>query len=350
MTSESMSDRVTNLREDMASSRAGRMGKILLIVLVVYLLVCLALGWYWSREPDMFDVQANAEEMVPALVEAPITGAVTTATAIKVGQILLNKPGGYLRNDIMPPGVWLDNMPSWEYGVLTQQRDLVRAMRDNYSRSQSQSKEDPDLAVADQRNFSFAGDKWMLPSSESMYREGVTRLQSYLARLTDADSPDAQFYSRADNLRLWLEVVSSRMGSLSQRLSASVGQTRLDTDLAGDAEASQSTARAGDVVVKTPWLQLDNVFYESRGATWALIHYLRAAEIDFAGVLKKKNALVSLQQIVRELEQTQDPVYSPMILNGSGFGLVANHSLVMASYISRANAGLIDLRALLSRG
>jgi hypothetical protein len=133
-------------------------------------------------------------------------------------------------------------------------------------------------------------------------------------------------------------------------LSASVGQTRLDTDLAGDAEASQSTARDGDVVVKTPWLQLDNVFYESRGATWALIHYLRAAEIDFAGVLKKKNALVSLQQIVRELEQTQDPIYSPMILNGSGFGLVANHSLVMASYISRANAGLIDLRALLSRG
>jgi hypothetical protein len=288
--------------------------------------------------------------MVPALAEAPITGAVTTATAIKVAQILLSKPGGYLRNDIMPPGVWLDNMPSWEYGVLTQQRDLVRAMRDNYSRSQSQSKEDPDLAVADQRNFSFAGDKWMLPSSESMYREGVTRLQSYLARLTDADSPDAQFYSRADNLRLWLEVVSSRMGSLSQRLSASVGQTRLDTDLAGDAEASQSTARTGDVVVKTPWLQLDNEFYEARGATWALIHYLRAAEIDFAGVLKKKNALVSLQQIVRELEQTQDPIFSPMILNGSGFGLVANHSLVMASYISRANAGLIDLRALLSRG
>ena len=31
---------------------------------------------------------------------------------------------------------------------------------------------------------------------------------------------------------------------------------------------------------------------------------------------------------------------SPMILNGSGFGLMANHSLVMASYISRANAPL----------
>jgi hypothetical protein len=39
-----------------------------------------------------------------------------------------------------------------------------------------------------------------------------------------------------------------------------------------------------------------------------------------------------------------------MILNGTGFGTLANHSLVMASYISRANAGVIDLRDLMSQG
>jgi hypothetical protein len=39
-----------------------------------------------------------------------------------------------------------------------------------------------------------------------------------------------------------------------------------------------------------------------------------------------------------------------MILNGDGFGLLANHSLVMANYISRANAALIDLNDLLSQG
>jgi hypothetical protein len=183
-----------------------------------------------------------------------------------------------------------------------------------------------------------------------MYREGIQKLESYLARLTDPNKPDAQFYSRADNLRIWLEVVSTRMGSLSQRLSASVGQTRINTDLAGDAEASQSTGRSAELEIKTPWLQIDNVFYEARGATWALIHYLRAMEYDFADVLQKKNALISLQQIVRELEQSQEPIFSPLILNGTGFGLVANHSLVMASYISRANAGLIDLQELLSRG
>lgn len=60
--------------------------------------------------------------------------------------------------------------------------------------------------------------------------------------------------------------------------------------------------------------------------------------------------MVSLRQIIRELEATQQAVWSPMILNGSGFGVMANHSLVMANYISRANAALIDLSELLTQG
>jgi hypothetical protein len=92
------------------------------------------------------------------------------------------------------------------------------------------------------------------------------------------------------------------------------------------------------------------VFYEARGSAWALLHLLRAVEVDFADVLRNKNAEVSLRQIIRELEATQEPMWSPMVLNGTGFGPLANHSLVMASYISRANAALIDLRALLAQG
>jgi len=129
-----------------------------------------------------------------------------------------------------------------------------------------------------------------------------------------------------------------------------VGQQRINIDLQGDTAARYSTDRPGELEVKTPWLELDDVFYEARGSTWALIQFLRAVEIDFRPVLEDKNALVSLQQIIRELEGTQQVVWSPMILNGSGFGFLANHSLVMASYISRANAAVIDLRSLLSQG
>ena len=55
-------------------------------------------------------------------------------------------------------------------------------------------------------------------------------------------------------------------------------------------------------------------------------------------------------EIIRELEATQEPLRSPMVLNGSKFGALANHSLVMANYVSRANAAIIDLRFLLSDG
>jgi hypothetical protein len=240
-------------------------------------------------------------------------------------------------------------MPNWEYGALIQVRDLSRAMREVFSRSQSQSTEDADLVIAEPR-FNFNSNSWVLPSSESQYRDGLKYTRNYFRRLSDADAPDAQFYARADNLRYWLLTVDSRLGSLSQRLSASVGKARINIDLAGDAAASQSTDAPAEQMVQTPWSEIDDVFFEARGAAWALIHFLKAAEVDFAEVLSKKNAQVSLQQIIRELEGTQEAVWSPMILNGSGFGMLANHSLVMASYISRANAAIIDLRDLLSQG
>lgn len=301
----------------------------------------------WGQEPQRFDVQAATNKSGPA--DGFVTGYITTMTLARVGQVLLDKPGGYLTNDMTPPAVFMDNIPNWEYGVLVQMRDLARSLRNDMSRSQTQSVEDKDLASAEPL-FNFDSDSWLFPPSESQYRKGIHAIERYANRLSDRSNQQAQFFSRADNLRDWLAIVEKRLGSLSQRLSASVGQTRINTDLSGDAGASQSTPSANIVEVKTPWLEVDDVFYEARGGTWALIHFMRAAEIDFADVLKKKNAQVGLQQIIRELEGAQDPIWSPMVLNGRGFGFVTNYSLIMASYISRANAAVIDLRNLLQQG
>jgi hypothetical protein len=190
----------------------------------------------------------------------------------------------------------------------------------------------------------------MFPAAEHEYADAVTALDAYIQRISATEDQQAQFYARADNLRNWLSVVEKRLGDLSQRLSASVGQVRFNPDLAGDTGAERSTQAPDVVVVQTPWLEIDDIFYEARGASWALLHFLRAVEQDFASVLDKRNALVSLRQIIRELESTQDMIWSPVVLNGEGFGFVANHSLVMASYISRANAAVIELRMLLERG
>ncbi len=323
--------------------------KILIAVPIALIVICLGMMWWYNNEPDLFDPVERAKAHAIEHSHTEVTGTVTTSTLIEVVDVMLNKRGGYLSNDILPPWVFLDNIPNWEFGVLTQVRDLARTLRNDFSRSQTQSTEDIDLMEADPL-FHYPNDRWFPPDTEGRYEKANDRLEAYLARLSDPAQPNAQFYARADNLVSWLGLVEKRLGSLSQRLSASVGQDRLNTDLSGDSAATKSTATAAEMDVKTSWFKIDDVFYEARGTTWSLIHILKAMEVDFHDVLRKKNALISFRQIIRELESTQDPLHAPMVLNGDKFGAFANHSLVMANYISRANAAIMDLRFLLQQG
>ena len=327
------------------SHAPGRRWRWRLIGTGAALVIAIAWAWsfYWSREPEVLWVIAETPTG-----ERTVVGYSTVHTLIDVVDWLLEKPGGYLSNDVMPPGVWLDNMPSFERGVLTQSRDLARVLRNYYSRSQSQSIEDVELAAAEQA-LNTDSESWLFPPAEARYDEALAALQLYETRLT-ADPPGAQFYARADNLREWLAVVEVRLGSLSQRLSASVGQVRVNTDLGGAPTGAATREIDGDVIVKTPWLEIDEVFYEARGTAWALLLFLRAAQFDFERTLEDKNAVVSLRQIIRELEEGLRPIRSPVILNGQGFGVFPNHSLVLASYLSRAHSAVTDLRRLLEQG
>tara|TARA_R110001583_G_scaffold13909_12_gene59021 strand:- start:3960 stop:4961 length:1002 start_codon:yes stop_codon:yes gene_type:complete len=309
-------------------------------------------GVYWSLDVEPFDIRQEVTTAATADNVAPVVGYTTTTALIKVATSLLDKPGGYISNDALLPGVFLDNMPAWEFGVLEMVRDMALVLRKDFSRSQSQSLENVHIKRA-QPQFNIDNKSWAMPSAESEYRKAIDSLHLYrdaLVGISKAKNDQAQFYARADNLTSYLDEIQKRLGSYSQRLSASVGKDKINTDLAGDSEARQSTNEGSHSQIRTSWWKLDDVFYESRGAAWALLHFLKAIEIDFDSVLKNKNAAISLQQIIRELEASQQALWSPMVLNGDGFGVLANHSLVMANYISRANAALIDLNELLRKG
>ncbi|GAB56255.1 hypothetical protein GPUN_2140 [Glaciecola punicea ACAM 611] len=310
--------------------------------------LCL-LGFWWSFEPDVFDVDEQANQQAQANNQTVVTGYTTTTALIIVLEKMLDKPGGYIYNDMMPPGILMDNIPSWEFGVIEMSRDLALAIRRDFGRSQSQSIDSDELADA-QTSLNLDNNRWLLPSTEGEYTKAINHLYTYRNALGNSRAGNNQFYARADNLRDYLKQVEKRLGSLSQNLSASVGTEVINTNLAGDPSATYSSPEDAALVNKTGWFQLDNNFYEARGASWALLHFLKALETDFAEVLRKKNATVSLQQIIRELEATQGTVFSPVILNGGGFGMLANHSLVMANYISRANAAIIELSELLNQG
>lgn len=339
----------SEVMEQATASSPATISRLIFVSVGAISIILYLVGMYWSSEPDLFNVEDQGAFLATGQDKKFIAGYTTVITTEKVASKLLDKPGGYLSNDVLPPSVLLDNIPSWEFGVLVQVRDMASALRNHMSRSQSQSLENEFLKDAEPL-FNNDHSQWIWPRAESKYRSGIEKLTNYRQKLTEVSSPENQFYARADNLNAWLSLVEKRLGGLSQRLTASVGQERVNTDLSGDSAAKQSTESNANVLVKTPWMEIDNTFYEARGACWALIHLLKAIEIDFALVLEKKNAKASLAQIIRELEATQESVWSPVILNGSGFGLVANHSLVMASYISRANAGVIDLRELLTKG
>lgn len=321
----------------------------------VIVLVLFLLGAWWGLEPTPFDVRdAAVKRMDVTNTDTLPIGFVYTNTLAHMAEVLMEKPGGYISNDVAPPGLFLDNIRSWEYGALVMLRDGTTALRNHFARDQSQSIEDKDLAYAEPY-FYYEPNSWALPSTESEYDKGVRALHRYMKRLQKPSKKQrrAQFYSRADNLWTYLEVVIKRLGGLSTRLTASTdkfaGAAGILYDPSGQV-APKFTDEKTKGVGTTPWLLVDDVFYEARGASWALLHILKAIKIDFEDIILDKRAMNTLDNMIHALQNAITPIDSPMILSGSGFGLFANYSLSMANYIARANAAALDLRDLMNKG
>lgn len=293
------------------------------------------LSWYWSLEP--------APLAKPAKGQQAAKGVATTDNLIKSIQVLLNKPGGFISNDVMPPGDIMDNMPSWEYGALIQLRDFTHVLRDEISRSQSQSVRDPDLAVAEPK-LNIQRNSWAFPRAEGAYGDAIEALKRYRDRLNGKEQPTAHFYVRARNLKLWLELVSQRLGSLAEQLELTSGEaaTRPIINTGGKAPVSKSLQRIS-------WWQSDNIFYKARGASWALLNLCRGIEVDFHDVLVQKHALSSFDNLEEALKAAQRPMYSPMVMTGDDFGIFANHTLTLASFLASANTTVINLQRLMQQ-
>ena len=84
-------------------------------VIVVLILIQLVFGFLWNTEPDEFRVVENAASFSSKFDENMVVGYVTVSSLIKIADTILDKPGGYLTNDKFPPGVFMDNIPNWEF-------------------------------------------------------------------------------------------------------------------------------------------------------------------------------------------------------------------------------------------
>ena len=320
------------------------------VLTLAVLVVLIILGAWWGSEPGQFNIQDEALKRAKETNTSDIpVGYTYTSTLAHIAELLLHKSAGYITNDVAPPGVFLHNISNCDYVALFMLRDATTALRNHFARDQSQSAEDPDLAIAEPY-FYYEHNSWALPSTEAEYQKGIDALHKYMSRLQKYGGPikKAQFYSRADNLWQYTEVVIKRLGGLSTRLSANSttgnygpGLTELE---------KQAADEKGTPISKVSWLEIDDIFYEARGASWALLHILRAIKHDFADILLDKRAMRTVDIMIKSMENALEPILSPMILNGSGYGLFANYSLTMANYIARANAAALDLRDIMNRG
>ncbi|MBB3229490.1 DUF2333 family protein [Halomonas stenophila] len=309
-------DRRRNKVEALERPQYGWIWKPLLAVLVIYLLVALGLGIWWSRTPPPFALEPAVAEQREATTAA--RGAVTTAGLRAVIETLLDKPGGYLRNDLAPPGLWLDNLPAWELGVLNQGRRLSRALP-AMARGEAGELERVEAQLqGDSRD-------WFYPSTEHRLEQASSGLGAYLERL--GGDGEVAFAGGGRGLAPWLADVATGLDDLGSRLSASVARPAALADLDIEAEGLPR---------ETPWYRVDNVFFEARGQAWALLHLLEAVRHDQADVLAAAGLAGRWEMLVAELERSQRRLWSPVVLNGSGFGVFANHSLVMANHVVRA--------------
>ena len=101
-------------------SELPKVGRTISVIVLLLIVLLTGLGMYWSSEPEPFDVVAAAKERAESRgylnnSKQLVTGYTTTNTLYSLVDTLLEKPGGFLSNDVMPPGVLLDNMPAWKW-------------------------------------------------------------------------------------------------------------------------------------------------------------------------------------------------------------------------------------------
>jgi len=354
--------------------------QIILTVVVVVILGDVGLGFYWNVEPAPLPAPQTKQKV----------GVASTTELIDSIETLLNKPGGFLSNDVMPPGVLMDNIPSWEYGALIQLRDFAYLMRNQFSRPQAQSVRDDDLALAVPK-LNISRKSWLFPRAETSYSEAADYLKRYRARLEGKEGPEAYFLNRPNNLDLWLQVVSRRLGGLTQELaqvggvssslelfrgpnpiqpqrqlppggdppvSSTEGLENLfpvaslpNQDPAQPAEPPPSASHDAEAEARQrlnhPYLLADNYFYRARGAAWALLNLCRGIEIDFHDQLAQKEALDSFRFLEQTLEASQKTLTTPIIMSGDYFSLLPNHPLTLAAFLASANATVINIRRML---
>jgi hypothetical protein len=229
-------------------------------------------------------------------------------------EILLARPGGLLANDVLPPGVLMDDAPAFEAGVLRAQRTGMTLLGRLLDDLQPGRDEDADLVLAATR-FRFDERQWAAPAAEDQFADGAAALRRWQA--TPRTAPlQPQFSGRAlaGACRLLADGIDS--------------EVRVLRAAAGDVPATGSEAPPADTA-----------FHGARGYAWALRNIVAGLALDAAPQLAPWLDGDGAPA-VRALDAALAPLPLPVTLTGDAYGLLANHPRALAERLDEAARAL----------
>jgi hypothetical protein len=276
-----------------------------LVALALVLLV--ALGAWLGAEPAAPDLRARAVAAGDAA--ALPAHSLVEALALNV-EILLARPGGLLANDVLPPGVLMDDAPAFEAGVLRAQRTGMTLLGRLLDDLQPARDEDADLVLAATR-FRFDERQWAAPAAEEQFAEGVAALRRWQA--APRALPSQRHYSGP--------ALAGACRLLADGLDAEVRTLRV---AAGDVPATGSEAPPAD-----------RAFHGARGHAWALRNILAGLALDAAPRLLPWLDGEGAPAVLA-LDAALAAPSLPVTLSGDAYGLLANHPRALAERLDEA--------------
>ncbi|MGO9453477.1 MAG: DUF2333 family protein [Candidatus Binataceae bacterium] len=256
-----------------------------------------------------------------------VPGEIFASTLAEIVDHELHTGFGWRPNDfyLWGPKVMADSNSDRQLGIIMAVRETMRVFKDHLTKVSS-NQYDQNLVVAE-TDFRNDAEKWMLPSPEGKYNDGVMHLRAYVAGLHTNPPTSRELNLRAIELIRLMQVW---------------------TDLLGDAHANLYRTTMDDGSPVHSW-DCDHFFYHAQGYAHVMYYCMMALDREYASVLKDDQVLQKLfDDSIDPLEKAA--MMKPLIvLDGSQDGIFANHRRNLDGYINEARQKMYSIREELQR-
>ena len=256
-----------------------------------------------------------------------VPGEIYASTLAAIMDHELHTGFGWRPNDLWfwGPKVGADNNADRQLGIIQAVRETMRIFKDHLTKVSS-NQYDPNLVIAD-TDFRNDALKWILPSPEGKYDDGIEHLRMYVAGLHTTPPDSRELNTRAVELISLLQTW---------------------TDLLGDAHANLYRTTKDDGSAVHSW-DCDHYFYHAQGYTHVMYHMMQAIEREYSGQFKDDPVLKTLLNDAIDALGKAAVMKPLIVLNGSPDGIFANHRRNLDGYVTEARQKMLSLREELER-